>query len=190
MHHSDVQPGSISELLCWPVLLQRWQPDAGASGCSVLPPIGPGSGCSVGATLPKGQKSNVASARSASQMQGTYACMKVTSPLRMRISSAGETFLCFWFLELEMFELKPARQKTLVSRGKGVSVYLQRSQALKTKTSLAVQVEYFKFSLHRWKKTCWKVYKAWMRNQGLGINIFSVQFTSEKAALSFKLDLV
>lgn len=53
-----------------------------------------------------------------------------------------------------MFELKPARQKTLVSRGKGVSVYLQRSQALKTKTSLAVQVEYFKFSLHRWKKTC------------------------------------
>lgn len=55
-----------------------------------------------------------------------------------------------------MFELKPARQKTLVSRGKGVSVYLQRSQALKTKTSLAVQVEYFKFSLHRWKKNLLK----------------------------------
>lgn len=80
--------------------------------------------------------------------------MKVSSPLQMRVSSAGETFSCFCFLELEMFELKPARQATLVSRGRAVSAYLQRSQALKTKTSLVVQVEYFKFSLHMWKKTC------------------------------------
>lgn len=179
LHRSDVQPGSISELLCWPVLLQSWQPDARASGCSVLPPNGPGSRCSVGATLPKGQKSNVASARSASQMQGTY---KVSVPLQMHVSSAGEAS-CFCFLEVEMFELKLARQKTLVSRGRGVSVYLQRSQALKTKTSLVVQVEYFKFSLHMWKKTCWKVFKAWMRNQEVGINIFSVQFTSLKKQL-------
>lgn len=67
----------------------------------------------------KRTKANVKSARSASQMQSPprYACVKVSAPLRMRVSSAGATFSWFCFLEVKMFELKLACQNTLVSVG-------------------------------------------------------------------------
>lgn len=68
----------------------------------------------------------------------TWTCMKVSAPLWMHVSIAGETSLWFLLLAIRKLELKLS-EYSCKRRGEGVGVYDPRSQVLKTKTSLVVE---------------------------------------------------